>query len=89
SAYLLNVVTIATHLYASPLYWRQPYHNSKLSGADWVEELINGHPERIWTELGLRLHVFLTFVHELRVLGGLSDSRLGVTVKEQAAIFLY
>ncbi|KAF8910496.1 hypothetical protein CPB84DRAFT_1763810 [Gymnopilus junonius] len=32
AAYLVNVIGIATMIYASPLYWRQEYHNSKLSG---------------------------------------------------------
>lgn len=88
AAYFINVVGIATQLYASPLYWKQPYHTSKLSGAEWVKELINGHHDRIWTELGMRVHVFLAFVHELRVTCGLQDSKY-VHLDEQAAIFLY
>ncbi|TFK18580.1 hypothetical protein FA15DRAFT_603084 [Coprinopsis marcescibilis] len=52
AGFILNVVTVATQLYASPLYWKQPYHNSKLSGAEWVDELIKGYP-RIWSELGM------------------------------------
>ena len=88
AAYLVNVVGVATQLYASPLYWKQPYHTSKLSGAEWVKELISGHPDRIWTELGMRVHVFLAFVHELRVVCGLEDSRY-IGLDEQAAIFLY
>ena len=37
----------------------------------------------------MRLHVFLAFTHELQTVSGLEDSRQGVTVEEQAAIFLY
>ncbi len=88
AAYLINVVGVATQLYSTPLYWKQPYHTSKLSGAEWVKELINGHHDRIWTELGMRVHVFLAFVHELRVVCGLGDSRY-IGLDEQAAIFLY
>lgn len=88
AGYVANVVTIAVSLYASPLYWKQAYHTSKLTGADWVKELICGHHDRIWTELGVRVHVFLAFVHELRTVGGMNDSRY-VTLDEQAAIFLY
>ncbi|KAF8892776.1 hypothetical protein CPB84DRAFT_1634825, partial [Gymnopilus junonius] len=51
AAYLVNVIGIATTIYASPLYWRQEYHNSKLSGDAWVDELIHGHPDRVRTEL--------------------------------------
>ena len=48
---MVNVVSIAMQLYSSPLYWKQPYHTSKLSGEEWVNELINGHYDRIWHEL--------------------------------------
>jgi len=36
AAYVVNVVGIASTLYASPLYWKQAYHTSKLSGEEWV-----------------------------------------------------
>ncbi|KAL7277973.1 hypothetical protein ACG7TL_007926 [Trametes sanguinea] len=78
---------LAIRLYSSSNYWKQPYHTSKLSGHAWVQELIHGHPERIRNELGMRLHVFLAFVGELRACG-LKDTRY-VEVEEQAAIFLY
>ncbi|KDQ32264.1 hypothetical protein PLEOSDRAFT_1026450, partial [Pleurotus ostreatus PC15] len=85
---IIYSVTAAAALYASSWYWKQPYHNSALSGAAWVKELINGHPDRIRTELGMRVHVFLVLVAELRLLG-ISDSKHGVSVEEQVAIFLY
>ncbi|KAF8906824.1 galactose mutarotase-like domain-containing protein [Gymnopilus junonius] len=53
AAYLVNVIGIATTIYASPLYWRQEYHNSKLSGDAWVDELIHGHPDRVYTCNGI------------------------------------
>lgn len=84
----MRMVYLAVLLYATPLYWKQPYHTSALTGEAWVKELIVGHPDRIKNELGMRLHVFLAFVSQLRVVGGLSDSR-EVTLQEQAAIFLY
>ncbi|KAF9459329.1 hypothetical protein BDZ94DRAFT_1136867, partial [Collybia nuda] len=87
AAYAMQVAGVAITLYSSPLYWKQEYHNSKLSGAEWVQELLEGHPDRIWTELGVRLHVFPILVHELQLLG-LADGR-SVGVKEQIAIFLY
>lgn len=88
STYIVNVVGIATQLCSVPWYWKQPYHTSKLTRAKWVKELVNGHYDRIWSELGVRVHVFLTLVHELRVVAGLEDS-CHVTLDEQVAIFLY
>ncbi|KAJ7439158.1 hypothetical protein B0H11DRAFT_1752164, partial [Mycena galericulata] len=48
--------------YATPLYWKQPYHTSALSGHAWVKELLLGHPDRIKCELGIRLHVSVALV---------------------------
>jgi hypothetical protein len=45
------------------------------------------HPERIYNELGVHLHVFVMLLIELRGLG-YSDSRY-VSLEEQLAIFLY
>jgi hypothetical protein len=89
AAMFINIVvgittTIASFVVAtSPI----PYHTSILTGEMWVQELLAGHPDRIKTELGMRLPVFLAFCTALRV-SGLSDSR-HLTVHEQAAIFLY
>ncbi|KAJ7265972.1 hypothetical protein B0H12DRAFT_996882, partial [Mycena haematopus] len=67
----------------------QPYHTSKLTGQQWVEELMRGHPERIYNELGVHLHVFIMLLIELRLGGlGYSDSKY-VSLEEQLAIFLY
>ena len=86
AAYVVNVIGIAANLYASPIYWKQAYHTSKLTGEEWLKELINGHYDRMWTELGMHVHVFLAFVHELRVVCGLEDTRY-VGLNEQVAIF--
>lgn len=64
-----------------------PYHTSKLTGLQWLEELIHGHPERIRDSLGVHREVFLYLVDQLRSLGQ-KDGR-DVTVDEQLAIFLY
>ena len=84
----MRMVYLAVLLYASPLYWKQPYHISALTGEAWVKELVVGHPDKIKDELGIHLHVFLIFLHQLRVIGGLTDS-IEVSLQEQAAIFLY
>ena len=85
--YAANYLYLAIYYYASIYYWKQPYHTSALSGHAWVQELIHGHPDHIYSELRMRLHVFLAFTAELWA-NGLNDTRY-VTVEEQAAIFLY
>jgi hypothetical protein len=80
-------IVLVLQLYLSPLYWKQDYHTSALSGYAWTQELIRGHPDRIHTELGVRLHVFFALLVELR-LAGLEDSRF-ITLDESLAIFLY
>ncbi|TRM57500.1 hypothetical protein BD626DRAFT_373571, partial [Schizophyllum amplum] len=88
AASVAQVVVAVVFLYMSPHYWKQPYHTSKLTGQEWVNELKSGHPDRIHTELGMHLHVFLIFVEQLRALG-LEDMQEHVSLEEQAAIFLY
>lgn len=56
-------------------------------GGDWLQELIKEHPDRIYTELGVRLHVFYAFLLELRILG-MEDSKT-IRLEESLAIFLY
>ncbi|EJD33245.1 hypothetical protein AURDEDRAFT_24895, partial [Auricularia subglabra TFB-10046 SS5] len=88
AAEVVQLVTAAIRNYDSSAYWSQPYHNSRFTGQDWVNELMNGHPERIRNELGMRLHVFVTLLVELRAMG-YGDSQKGVRLEEQLAIFLY
>jgi hypothetical protein len=73
--------------YGLPLYDKTPYHTSALTGAGWVCELLDGHPERIRNELGVHKHVFLGLVAALEHCG-LKSSR-HVFIEEQLAIFLY
>ncbi|KAJ7319139.1 hypothetical protein DFH08DRAFT_632566, partial [Mycena albidolilacea] len=84
AANIVRLIAVLCWLYGSNWYWAQPYHTSKLTGQQWVEELMRGHPERIHNELGVHLHVLLI---ELRGLG-YSDSKF-VSLEEQLAIFLY
>lgn len=64
-----------------------PYHTSILSGHAWLLELLDGHPERIYSELGMYRDTFLALVLELRNMG-YTDSR-HICLEEQLAIFLY
>ena len=73
--------------FAGPLYAKIAYHTSILTGEGWVLELLNGHPERMHTELGVRVPVFCQLVLELQEIG-LGPSK-HVSLEEQVAIFLY
>lgn len=87
SAYFVNVIGISTILYSSPQYWKPSYYTSALSRAASVQELIYGHKNRIKSELGMWLHVFMSLLATLQ-LCGLEDSCY-VMIEEKAAISLY
>ena len=56
-------------VFAKPLFDKTPYHTSILTGEGWVLELLNGHPKRIHTELGVHRHVFRRLVYALQDAG--------------------
>ena len=58
---------------------------SALTGAGWVHELLNSHPEHICNEHGVYKHVFLGLVTALEQ-HGVTFLR-HVYIKEQLAIF--
>ncbi|KIK19939.1 hypothetical protein PISMIDRAFT_106610 [Pisolithus microcarpus 441] len=41
---------------------REAYHTSILSGQGWVDELLNGHPQHIRSELSIHKHIFLRLI---------------------------
>jgi hypothetical protein len=64
-----------------------PYHTSALTGSNWVDELLTGHPQRIRNELGLNRGTFIVLRRALQVLE--IDSSRHVSIDEQLSIFLY
>ena len=66
----------------------EPYHTSQLSGRRWVEELKDGHPNRMTDNIGVRPAVFSKLKQELVLKGGLLPSRW-IDTSEMLAIFLY
>ena len=67
---------------------RIPHHTSVLTGRAWVLELRSGHPDCIKINIGVSLEVFQALIHVLNE-NHFDDSKNGVTVEEQLAIFLY
>ena len=64
-----------------------PYDTSSLSRAGWIHELLTGHPEHIWNELGVYWSTFILLVKALQMLG--LQSSCHVSIEEQLSIFLY
>jgi hypothetical protein len=87
AAFFVNTVVCAAQIYTASFYNKTPYHTSALSGHAWVQELINGHPERIKCELGMKLHVFQALIEALHAVG-LQDTR-NISLEEHLAIFLH
>lgn len=63
-------------------------HTSMLSGHQWIEELLAGHDERFYNELGLHKHVFRQLLSVLDRDAGLCGSR-HVSASEHLCIFLH
>lgn len=66
---------------------RQPCKMSMLGGYEYVQELINGHTDRMFDSFRMEPHVFIRLCEMLRGPGYMQDS-LGVCVEEAVAIFL-
>ena len=65
----------------------EPYHTSILSGQMWVDELLEGHPDLIYCELGVQKEIFLELIHTLRNFGITGSKH--IPLEEQLLIFLY
>lgn len=64
-----------------------PKNTSRLSGQDWLKELLEGHPKHFYSAMGMNKHVFLALLEAL-IKVGLHDTRW-VPAGEQLAIFLH
>ncbi|THU89005.1 hypothetical protein K435DRAFT_617799, partial [Dendrothele bispora CBS 962.96] len=69
-------------------YFPDPYHDSVLTGAEWVKELHQGHSDRMKNNLGVHCHVFRRLKKELQTVGSLKPRR-HVDTDEIVATFLY
>lgn len=84
---VLLAATNATLSYVSR-FEKLPQHTSRLSGQQWVDELIAGHDVRFYNELGMQKFVFRRLLAVLEQNGQLSETR-HVSTSEQLAIFLH
>ena len=86
AAGFISVLITSAIMFSGPAQ-AAPYHTSILSGQDWMFELINGHPECMHTELGVRVLVFRWMVSALSK-AGMGPSKQ-VSLEEKLTIFLY
>lgn len=86
---LLQYIVLGVALYVYPQYCKEDLHTSALSGRAWLDELLHGHGDRIYIALGMRRHVFLALVFQLRALGHMESERAQILLDESLAIFLY
>ena len=86
---VVTVVTLVSQVISLTVQRKEPvlYHTSILTRQGWVMELLEGHPERIWNELGVHKTVFRILVAELQNAG--YHATRNVSSEEQLAIFLY
>lgn len=63
-------------------------HTAKLTGQEWIDELIEGHNGHFHDAMSMHQHIFQRLVKMLEEQGGLTDTK-HVTKKEQVGIFLY
>ena len=82
-----NLIINSTLQYDILTYNKMAYHTPALTGEMWVLELLNGHPECIWNELGIHKHVFWNIIKDLHLFSH-QDSKV-IMLKEQLTIFLY
>ena len=87
AAFVINTVMFAAQIYAGSFYDKTPYHTSALTSGMWVEELRNGHPDHIKSELGMRLHVFVALVQALAAVG--LKAAQYISLEQHVAIFPY
>jgi hypothetical protein len=79
---------IAVSIYYSSNFDKKRQHTSRLSGKEWMKELLNGHPRRIRDNLGVSQESFYLLEDLLIKKSNLKSTRfMGTT--EQLGIFLY
>src|SRR4051812_16634472 len=84
----ISCVSLVILLESSHRVKPRPYHTSILQGREWVQELIDGHHQRIKDSLSVWRSVFLQLCFELVWKGGLQPTR-HVDIPEHVALFLW
>ena len=80
-------VRVVTNLVAISIF-TTPMNTSKLTGMDWVQELLTGHPVWFSDALAMPKHVYWKLVEELQLYAELTHLKY-VLLEEQVAMFLH
>ena len=86
AVHMLHLVNI--YEYWSTYIEKTPCHNSRLSGFEYLQELLNGHPNRIYNSLRMNKHVFISLCATLEN-HQLIQNDGQVCVQEVVAMFLF
>ncbi len=85
---LAATVVGAVTKHVTPLISVRLMNISKLTGMNWVRELLTGHPIYFSDALVMPKHVYLKLVKDLQLYSGLTHSK-HVQLEEQVALFLH
>ncbi|KAI9442812.1 hypothetical protein BJY52DRAFT_1108867, partial [Lactarius psammicola] len=77
----------AARFYASH-FDKVAHHTSRLSGQQWIAELLSGHDVQFYNELGMQKFVFKRLLTMLEQCASLSGT-CHISASEQLAIFLH
>ncbi|KAF6156991.1 hypothetical protein GIB67_039752 [Kingdonia uniflora] len=77
----------ASHYYENHIS-KEPCRNSKLTGKEYIAELVDGNHVRMYENLRMDKLVFKKLFDIITTEGSLRDTR-GVSVDEQVGMFLY
>jgi hypothetical protein len=80
--------TVAAAFYYTANYDKMKQHTSRISGQQWMDELLDGHPLRIKDNLGITQEGFRQLESLLIRKSGLEVTRY-MSTTEQLGIFLY
>ncbi|OEL17076.1 hypothetical protein BAE44_0021904 [Dichanthelium oligosanthes] len=82
------MMLIVPALYVASIGSKTPCHTSKLSGAEYTCEVLEGHKRRAFENLRMEPRIFKALSDYLGSRNLLWSTR-GVTIEEQLAMFMY
>jgi transposase len=88
TALLVVTAAGASVLAYASRFEKRAQHTSKLSGEQWIQEMLQGHEGRIHNELGMHKAVFIQLLTVLKRDAGVHATRY-VSAEEQLATFLH